>query len=233
MNHYQPPPLDESASPDGASAEESPRALRDREGPDRAHEAERERYFDHLGEVMLEHLRAHPEGRNEVELMAAARAAGVAGYGERPPPGDTLALFRAHFILFHALYRLRERLAAERRWGVEIHCMKTRLLPSGDGGGSGIGRHDPLRDYYLDLDQLAHTDREEVDALLAGFWQRVGAHDQRAEALAVLELEEPAGLDEIKRQYRRLASRHHPDRGGDKGRLQAINAAMETLARLY
>lgn len=33
----------------------------------------------------------------------------------------------------------------------------------------------------------------------------------------------------IKRHYRRLAMRHHPDRGGDKAQLQIINAAMEAL----
>ena len=32
-----------------------------------------------------------------------------------------------------------------------------------------------------------------------------------------------------KRAYRRLAMRHHPDRGGDPARLQAIHAAMPIL----
>jgi len=35
--------------------------------------------------------------------------------------------------------------------------------------------------------------------------------------------------DAILRQYRRLAMRHHPDRGGERARLQAINAAMAIL----
>jgi curved DNA-binding protein CbpA len=33
----------------------------------------------------------------------------------------------------------------------------------------------------------------------------------------------------IKRRYRRLAMRHHPDRGGDGVRLREINAALATL----
>jgi DnaJ-class molecular chaperone len=35
--------------------------------------------------------------------------------------------------------------------------------------------------------------------------------------------------DEIKRAYRKLASQHHPDKGGDKTRFQDIQAAYEAL----
>ena len=35
-------------------------------------------------------------------------------------------------------------------------------------------------------------------------------------------------LDDLKAEYRRLAKRHHPDLGGDKATMQAINAEYET-----
>jgi curved DNA-binding protein len=35
--------------------------------------------------------------------------------------------------------------------------------------------------------------------------------------------------DEIKRAYRKLASQHHPDKGGDKARFQEIQSAYDTL----
>ena len=38
-----------------------------------------------------------------------------------------------------------------------------------------------------------------------------------------------ATADEIKRAYRRLASQHHPDKGGDKNRFQEIQQAYDTL----
>jgi len=38
-----------------------------------------------------------------------------------------------------------------------------------------------------------------------------------------------ATADEIKRAYRRLASQHHPDKGGDKNRFQEIQAAYDAL----
>lgn len=39
-----------------------------------------------------------------------------------------------------------------------------------------------------------------------------------------------ATADEIKRAYRRLASQHHPDKGGDKNRFQEIQVAYDTLS---
>ncbi len=39
-----------------------------------------------------------------------------------------------------------------------------------------------------------------------------------------------ANPDEIKRAYRKLASQHHPDRGGDTKKFQEIQAAYDTLS---
>lgn len=39
-----------------------------------------------------------------------------------------------------------------------------------------------------------------------------------------------ATADEIKRAYRKLASQHHPDKGGDKAKFQEIQTAYDTLS---
>ena len=44
-----------------------------------------------------------------------------------------------------------------------------------------------------------------------------------------LGVEQTASPDEIKRAYRRLASQHHPDKGGDKVKFQEIQSAYDTL----
>lgn len=44
-----------------------------------------------------------------------------------------------------------------------------------------------------------------------------------------LGVDRDATPDEIKRAYRRLASQHHPDKGGDKARFQEIQQAYDTL----
>jgi len=39
----------------------------------------------------------------------------------------------------------------------------------------------------------------------------------------------PETLEELKAQYKQLAKKHHPDRGGDTATMQAINAEYDTL----
>ena len=46
----------------------------------------------------------------------------------------------------------------------------------------------------------------------------------------VLGVAADAGTDEIRRAYLRLARVHHPDHRGDPERMQAINAAWQTLS---
>lgn len=46
----------------------------------------------------------------------------------------------------------------------------------------------------------------------------------------ILGVDSKATSDEIKRAYRKLASQHHPDKGGDKTKFQEIQAAYDTLS---
>jgi len=54
---------------------------------------------------------------------------------------------------------------------------------------------------------------------------------QRQQALAVLGLPPTATPQQIKRRYRALAKRYHPDRGGDQRQMQKIIAAYEFLMK--
>lgn len=54
---------------------------------------------------------------------------------------------------------------------------------------------------------------------------------QRQQALAVLGLPPNATTQQIKRRYRALAKRYHPDRGGDPRQMQRIIAAYELLMK--
>lgn len=50
-----------------------------------------------------------------------------------------------------------------------------------------------------------------------------------ANAYETLGVPKGASEEEIKRAYRKLAAKHHPDRGGDTARFQEIQSAYETL----
>jgi DnaJ-domain-containing protein 1 len=54
---------------------------------------------------------------------------------------------------------------------------------------------------------------------------------ERQQALAVLGLPANATRQQIKRRYRALAKRYHPDRGGDQRQMQRIIAAYELLMK--
>lgn len=46
----------------------------------------------------------------------------------------------------------------------------------------------------------------------------------------ILGISENADQEEIKKSYRRLAAKHHPDKGGDTAKFQEISAAYDTLS---
>ena len=54
---------------------------------------------------------------------------------------------------------------------------------------------------------------------------------QRQQALTLLGLPPTATPQQIKRRYRTLAKRYHPDRGGDQRQMQRIIAAYELLMK--
>ncbi|MBK1726167.1 DNA-J related domain-containing protein [Halorhodospira neutriphila] len=176
-------------------------------------------------------LRRHPEGVSELTLMERLAAEGLSLF-DRPSRQDPEALFRAHFLLFHALYRLRPRLAEE-GLDLEIHCLGIRLQPAAapPGEPGALGEHDGLAAYYLDPANLEGMDAAAVERMIADGLRRIAAAGQggQDEALAVLGLEAGASAAEIRRSYRRLVMRHHPDRGGDTATLQRINHAYRRL----
>lgn len=172
-------------------------------------------------------LDAHPDGIREHELIRLLRARGFFDFLPAPPapPGE---LFRAHFLLFHALYTLGDRLSSTRQARLEIGVLCIRRLPW-SSGDHALTAPDILRAYYLDWSNLDDTTDADVSNLIASFWQRLDRFDRRADALAELGLEDPVDEQTIKQTWRRLAMAHHPDRGGDTERLQAINAAVSCL----
>jgi hypothetical protein len=175
-------------------------------------------------------LRSHSGGLSEYELIKILENENEADFSS-DHLRDSFSLFQTHFLLFHALYHLQAQLWESQAARLEINALCIQLLPFKSAEDTSLTDHDPLRDYYLDLNNLKNTDASDVERLLTQFWSRFVSNDDRHQALATLGLKDPVDWPTIKTQHRRLAMEHHPDRGGDEARLQAINSAMDILAR--
>ena len=186
----------------------------------------------YLENMILNILQERREGLREYDLIEVMASQGVEDF-EGEFYRDNLTMFQRHFLLFHCLYRLRDRLLSHKEGDLEIHCLKIRLIPYEFEDTQFPCASDALRDYYLDLTQLIRTTSEDVGILLDHFWLRYAAEDNRKEALRALGLVDPVSLVDIKAKYRRLVMEHHPDRGGNKIKFQAINKAMMELSAYY
>lgn len=186
-----------------------------------------------LADQLLALLEAAGDGCSEYQLIQQLRQQ-QAPQLENLASDPQLALFQTHFLIFNALYRLRERLWQARSAHLQISPLCCQLLPY-RAGSAELAEHDPLRDYYLDLQQLHGTSACDVEQLLASFWTRLQSGDEQRAALELFELSAQPTLDlaRIKHRYRQLVSQHHPDRGGSTSRLQSINLAFEILQRYY
>lgn len=184
-----------------------------------------------LSEQALYLLQQQPDGLPEYALLQALRKA-HSSHLPQLELSDKLVLFRSHFALFNALYRLRDHLWQTQQAFLSIDPLCIRLQPY-VAGSQALGQHDPLRDYYLDEAHLRNTTGDDVERLLTSFWTRMHSGEEKLAALELFELQDPITPQRIKQRYRQLVSQHHPDRGGSQTRMQSINQAMEILQRYY
>lgn len=150
---------------------------------------------------------------------------------------DPAALYPVHFLLFHVLYRLRDEVAT-RGESLTISPLAISLKLDNVIAGSGLPDHgDPLRDFYLDLNQYGMAEAD-IHRMVDDFWNgrvRQGPGSETAEqAAAVLGFESlPADFTTVKYRFRRAVMQAHPDRGGDTSQVQQLNEAFTTLRHYF
>ena len=188
--------------------------------------------LEEIQPVLHEILAAHPAGMSEYDLLMGLAGRDIGLFNE-DYFNSPIGLFHRHFLLFHCLYQLREKLRVTGQGDMTIHCLRVRIIPCCNVPSSFPVLPDPLAVYYLDLVNLRSTSEADVLQMLDNFWKKFAGEDQRDEALAVMELTHPTSFPAIKRQYRKLAMQHHPDRGGDPAQFQQLERAMGILRVLY
>ncbi len=185
-----------------------------------------------LQDALYQVLQKYDDGIREFDLMTAlSKYAGVAYQVHLR--GDMLSLFQSHFLLFHCLYRLRDRLRHAGEFELAIHCLNIQLLPYQATDSGTLTCSDSLREYYLDLNHLNEASVAGVASLLDAFWGRYESQNEHTDALDVFGLSAPVEYADVKARYRRLVMDHHPDRGGEIANIQLINESFACLKRYY
>jgi DnaJ-domain-containing protein 1 len=149
---------------------------------------------------------------------------------------DPLSLFQSHFILFNALYQLRDTWLRNKTGLLEIHYSCIRYHPW-KVGKSGLITQDKLRTYYLDWTNLSDTDQSQVEALLDSFWSALSGMPSQVQdndmsqlqALDLLNLTTPYSFQQLKQQYRKMLHKHHPDKGGNNCKTVQLQNAYARL----
>ncbi|WP_051275571.1 DNA-J related domain-containing protein [Aestuariibacter salexigens] len=184
-------------------------------------------------QTLLPELRA---GIKEFDLIQILQAPPHCLF-ENVDLSDSLAMFQCHFVLFNALYMLRDTLLTQQQGILDIHVTKIVLKPY-CRTKADLSEVDALRDYYLDWANFDSTGAQQVDALLDAFWKRYAGLKtfilERSEVLNALNVfgwcegDEPS-VAEVKQRYRKLLHAAHPDKGGKHEDVLRINQAFDVL----
>lgn len=189
----------------------------------------------------------HPEGISEHKILTLLQNPPYSFF-DKGALTEPLLLFQTHFLLFHCLYKLRSRWLKNKTGMLNISALQIIKTPmpeaktnpskseepsfSNSNLGASLECADPLAQYYLDNRHFKTTTKDDVDALLSGFWKKVirpQSTEPIEQALSVMELSPPFTLKSLKAQYRRLAQQYHPDKGGDSEHFKHICHAYHQL----
>lgn len=194
-----------------------------------------------LDRAIAEILDEHPQGMSEHALIKAL---------QEPPwqlfdaeaLRDDLSLFQTHFIVFNSLYRWRAEWRQQQQCELVISALAIVQEPW-QAGTAALTDVDRLAEYYLDWQNLTNTSGEDVADLLKGFWQRVGSPQtvtvtptELAQAQELFDwpqtqtqttMADPEA--ELKRRYRQLLHKNHPDKGGNTATTQKLKWAYQIL----
>ncbi|EGU52853.1 molecular chaperone [Vibrio orientalis CIP 102891 = ATCC 33934] len=181
---------------------------------------------------ILEVLRKNPSGWKVHTLASHLTEIEIMPLLDALPEKD---LFKRNFLIMNALYQLQETLYPD-NW-LQVKAMDIELMSRQQVFGHEVDHSDPLRDYYLDWLNY-EAEEGEVKRLLNEFWTRYrefvgstnGKDMDRAKALSLFKLPHDASQTEIRKTWRRLALKWHPDRqSGNSEQFRILCEAWHVL----
>lgn len=182
--------------------------------------------------IILDTLKKYPEGFDEYTLIKRIEAEGL--FPELSQHAD-LQLFQKHFITMNSLYSLQQALWDDAQLHLSISALEIKIKPRTLSAEQSLAQ--PLEDaqvkaYYLDWCHFDSANPDYVVNLLNSFWERFVDTNTIKNALTCLDLPlDTSDKHVIKQQFRMLAAKHHPDKGGDQSTFISIREAYELLMR--
>lgn len=150
------------------------------------------------------------------------------GVGHLPA---NLLLFVKSFCVRRAWFALQPELL-QQGWALGVGLIRVTLRPATVPINSLPATDSSLAVIYEDLDYLANMTSTHVDEQIRSFWVKYAAYQQGGEAYACLGAGPSDDWPTVVRKYRQLASKYHPDKGGDAERFRAVQTAFEQLQAL-
>ena len=187
-----------------------------------------------LEQALLEILDYYPQGLSEFQVFKLLQDPPYHLF-DKNCLSDPLLLFQSHFVLFHALYRLRAFFLLNKQADIHISASLIQRLPY-HANAEGLVTVNKLEEYYLDWNNFSQTNEQDVEALLDTFWRKmlgnvsinVNPKDVTAAYVAV-DLPFDSELALVKSRYHKLQHMHHPDKGGDHHQAQEIELHFRVL----
>lgn len=187
-----------------------------------------------LIEALSELMPQHVNGIGEYELLQKLKQPPYQLFSDAGL-ADPLVLFQTHFILFNALYVLKDRWLQEQKANLDIVLTHIRYLPY-QKGQEALAKEDKLRAYYLDWQNFS-IDKQDVERLIESFWKLMSGVNMQVQlepervslAYQCLELPAESNFVVVKRQYHKLLHQYHPDKGGETAKAQEIENAFSLL----
>jgi hypothetical protein len=175
---------------------------------------------------------------------------------------DALTLYQNHFILFHILYKLQDDFEKDGLY-LHIHFMRIKTIPyptnktcrfyneelgyfcteeitsnskycefhlkEFDNMIDGLS----IKYFYLDKSNFYKLDKENAEAFINGTWEILANYDEFKDSFKKLELNETYDLELIKKQFKFLAKKYHPDISKENHiKFNEINNAYRMITRM-
>jgi hypothetical protein len=176
---------------------------------------------------------------------------------------NTLELYQHHFILFHLLYQFQEEFADNDQYlrvhfmrtqlfdyPENDHCRffddtYNRFCSEACDPTSGycdfhrrlVGETEldalSIKYFYKDINNYYKLDEKTAELFVKGTWEILSNYDLYKESFSLLNIAETNDLNKIKKSFRNLAKKYHPDHGSESAeQFYKINNAYQLLMRI-